>query len=152
MRNLKQKLKELETAIINDREEKINRISKTKERDKQINEQYIGKWNQNIINNDKFKSALDEILITFKKINPKPNNYLWMFLDDVSVKEKLKNQVSFYLNGHKIALKLNLLGVSTYLALYDNTKQIAQSKIDNLVKLREKFLGKILEVFKDQNK
>jgi len=42
--------------------------------------------------------------------------------------------------------------VSTYLALYDNTKQIAQSKIDNLVKLREKFLGKILEVFKDQNK
>ncbi len=75
-----------------------------------------------------------------------------MFLDDVSVKEKLKNQVSFYLNGHKIAFKLNLLGVSTYLALYDNTKQIAQSKIDNLVKLREKFLSKILEVFKDQNK
>ena len=152
MRNLKQKLKELEATIINDREEKINRISKTKERDKQIHEQYIGKWNKNIINNDKFKSALDEILITFKKINPKPNNYLWMFLDDVSVKEKLKNQVSFYLNGHKIALKLNLLGVSTYLALYDNTKQIAQSKVDNLVKLREKFLSKILEVFKDQNK
>ena len=152
MRNLKQKLKELEATIINEREEKINRISKTKERDKQIHEQYIGKWNQNIINNDKFKSALDEILITFKKINPKPNNYLWMFLDDVSVKEKLKNQVSFYLNGHKIALKLNLLGVSTYLALYDNTKQIAQSKVDNLVKLREKFLSKILEVFKDQNK
>ena len=75
-----------------------------------------------------------------------------MFLDDVSVKEKLKNQVSFYLNGHKIALKLNLLGVSTYLALYDNTKQIAQTKIDNLAKLREKFLSKILEVFKDQNK
>ena len=152
MRNLKQKLKELEATIINDREEKINRISKTKERDKQIHEQYIVKWNQNIINNDKFKSALDEILITFKKINPKPNNYLWMFLDDISVKEKFKNQVSFYLNGHKIALKLNLLGVSTYLALYDNTKQIAQSKIDNLAKLREKFLSKILEVFKYQNK
>ena len=152
MKNLKQKLKELEATIINDREEKINRLSKTKERDKQIHEQYIGKWNQNTINNDKFKSALDEILITFKKINPKPNNYLWMFLDDVSVKEKLKNQVSFYLNGHKIALKLNLLGVSTYLALYDNTKQIAQTKIDNLAKLREKFLSKILEVFKDQNK
>ena len=65
---------------------------------------------------------------------------------DVSSKERVKDQVAFYLNYEKVYLQLSLSG------LYSRVESFGQEyKIEQLNEAKEDFLNTILEVFKIQN-
>ena len=65
---------------------------------------------------------------------------------DVSSKERVKDQVAFYLNYKKVYLQLSLSG------LYSRIESFGQEyKIEELTKAKEEYLDEILEVFKEQN-
>ena len=65
---------------------------------------------------------------------------------DVSSKERVKDQVAFYLNYEKVYLQLSLSG------LYSRIESFGQEyKIEELYLAKEEFLDTILEVFKIQN-
>ena len=65
---------------------------------------------------------------------------------DVSSKERVKDQVAFYLNYEKVYLQLSLGG------LYSRVESFGKEyKIEELYLAKEEFLDTILEVFKIQN-
>ena len=151
MKNFNQKLEDIETNIINERTNKKLTTDRAEKREIEANKQIVDKWNLSTINNEQFNSTLNKTLATFKKINSTNNNYFFVYGEDLSVKEKLKNVVSFYLNEEWVSLGLVLSGVSTYITVYDNLKESKHYKIKEIEEAKELFLNRILEIFKNQN-
>ena len=147
MKNLIEQLKDLENKIINERLRKSEIKNKVEKREQEIHKRYIKKWNSEVLNNKIFINNLNIIQERFTKINPKNNRYSWMFYAaDVSSKERVKDQVAFYLNYEKVYLQLSLSG------LYSRVESFGQEyKIEQLNEAKEDFLNTILEVFKIQN-
>jgi len=147
MKNLIEQLKDIENNIINERLRKSEIKNKVEKREQEIHKRYIEKWNSEVLKNKTFINNLNIIQERFTKINPKNNKYSWMFYAaDVSSKERVKDQVAFYLNYEKVYLQLSLSG------LYSRVESFGQEyKIEELIKAKEKFLDTILEVFKIQN-
>ena len=151
MKNFNQKLEDIETNIINERTNKKLTTDRAEKREKEANKPIVDKWNSSTINNEQFNSTLNKTLATFKKINPTNNNYFFVYGDDLSSKEKLKNVVSFYLNEEWVSLGLELSGVSSYIAVYDSLNESKHYKIEEIEEAKELFLNRILEIFKNQN-
>ena len=147
MMNLEKKLQEIESVIDQDRFRKLQLKLKVEKREQEIHKRYIEKWNYEVLNNKKFINQLNIIQERFRKINPKNNKYSWMFYAaDISSKERVKDQVAFYLNYEKVYLQLSLSG------LYSRIESLGQEyKIEELTKAKEEYLEEILEVFKEQN-
>ena len=147
MIKLEKKLQEIESLIDQDRFRKLQLKLKVEKREQEIHKRYIEKWNSEVLNNKKFINQLNIIQERFRKINPKNNKYSWMFYAaDISSKERVKDQVAFYLNHEKVYLQLSLSG------LYSRVESFGKEyKIEELKLAKEEFLDAILEVFKIQN-
>ena len=66
---------------------------------------------------------------------------------DISSRERVKDEVAFYLNFQKVSLQLSLSGIYSRVKLSNGSEY----KIDELNKAKEEYLNEILEVFKEQN-
>ena len=148
MNNLDVKLSELEDKIVSERLRKADLRKRVELREKKIHSEYIKKWNSGVLNNKTFINNLNKIQTKFKKINSKDNRYSWMFYaGDVSSKERVKDEVAFYLNFKKVSLQLSLSGTYSEVKLSNGNDY----KINELNKAKEEYLNEILEVFKEQN-
>lgn len=145
--NLEKKLQEIESVIDQDRSKKLQLKKIVEQREQEIHKRYIEKWNSEVLKNKTFINNLNKIQERFRKINPTNNKYSWMFYAaDISSKERVKDQVAFYLNYEKVYLQLSLSG------LYSRIESFGQEyKIEELTKAKEEYLEEILEVFKEQN-
>jgi len=151
MKNLDKKLKNLEDEIVENRLQKKQRRERIDKRDSLIHEKFIKIWNEKVVNNKKFKSDLDKILLSFKKINPKSNRYYWMLQENVLIKEKVKSIVIFYINNVKISLDLYLHYNSTEIVC--SIVEVEESySIKDIEKAKSDFINRILKIFQDQNK
>ena len=148
MNNLDVKLNELEDKIVSERLRKADLRKRVELRERKIHSEYIKKWNSGVLNNKTFINDLNKIQTKFKKINSKDNRYSWMFYaGDVSSKERVKDEVAFYLNFKKVSLQLSLSGTYSEVKLSNGNDY----KINELNKAKEEYLNEILEVFKEQN-
>ena len=147
MINLEKKLQEIESSINEDRFRKLQLQQKVEQREQKIHKRYIEKWNSEVLNNKAFIDQLNTIQQRFSKINPQNNKYSWMFYAaDISSRERVKDQVAFYLNYEKVYLQLSLCGTYSRVESYGG-----EFKIEEIDKAKEDFLDMILEVFKNQN-
>ena len=147
MINLEKKLQEIESSINEDRFRKLQLQQKVEQREQKIHKRYIEKWNSKVLNNKAFIDQLNTIQQRFSKINPQNNKYSWMFYAaDISSRERVKDQVAFYLNYEKVYLQLSLCGTYSRVESYGG-----EFKIEEIDKAKEDFLDMILEVFKSQN-
>ena len=147
MMNLEKKLQEIESSINEDRFRKLQLQQKVEQREQKIHRRYIEKWNSEVLNNKAFIDQLNTIQQRFSKINPQNNKYSWMFYAaDISSRERVKDQVAFYLNYEKVYLQLSLCGTYSRVESYGG-----EFKIEEIDKAKEDFLDMILEVFKSQN-
>ena len=148
MNNLDVKLNELEDKVVSERLRKADLRKRVELRERKIHSEYIKKWNSGVLNNKTFINNLNKIQTKFKKINSKDNRYSWMFYaGDVSSKERVKDEVAFYLNFKKVSLQLSLSGTYSEVKLSNGNDY----KINELNKAKEEYLNEILEVFKEQN-
>ena len=148
MKNLDIKLKNIENKIVSERLRKADLRKRVELREAKIHSEYIKKWNSGVLNNKTFINNLNKIQTKFKKINSKDNRYSWMFYAaDISSKERVKDEVAFYLNFKKVSLQLSLSGIYSRVILSNGNEY----KIDELNKAKEEYLEEILEVFKGQN-
>ena len=147
MINLEKKLQEIESLINDERLRKLQLQQKVEKREQKIHRRYIEKWNSEVLNNKAFIDQLNTIQQRFSKINPQNNKYSWMFYAaDISSRERVKDQVAFYLNYEKVYLQLSLCGTYSRVESYGG-----EFKIEEIDKAKEDFLDMILEVFKSQN-
>ena len=148
MNNLDIKLNELEDKVISERLRKADLRKRVELRERKIHSEYIKKWNSGVLNNKTFINDLNKIQTKFKKINSKDNRYSWMFYAaDISSRERVKDEVAFYLNFQKVSLQLSLNGIYSEVILSNGN----EFKIEELNKAKEEYLNEILEVFKEQN-
>ena len=148
MNNLDVKLNELEDKIVSERLRKADLRKRVELREKKIHSEYIKKWNSGVLNNETFINNLNKIQKKFKKINSKDNRYSWMFYaGDISSRERVKDEVAFYLNFQKVSLQLSLSGTYSEVKLSNGNDY----KIDELNKAKEEYFNEILEAFKEQN-
>ena len=148
MKNLDIKLNNIEDKIVSERLRKADLRKRVELRERKIHSEYIKKWNSGVLNNKTFINDLNKIQTKFKKINSKDNRYSWMFYAaDISSKERVKDEVAFYLNFKKVSLQLSLSGIYSRVILSNGNEY----KIDELNKAKEEYLEEILEVFKGQN-
>ena len=148
MNNLDVKLNDIEDKIVSERLRKADLRKRVELRERKIHSEYIKKWNSGVLNNKTFINDLNKIQTKFKKINSKDNRYSWMFYTgDVSSKERVKDEVAFYLNFKKVSLQLSLSGTYSEVKLSNGNDY----KIDELNKAKEEYLNEILEAFKEQN-
>ena len=148
MNNLDIKLNELEDKVVSERLRKADLKKRVELRERKIHSEYIKKWNSGVLNNKTFINDLNKIQTKFKKINSKDNRYSWMFYAaDISSKERVKDEVAFYLNFQKVSLQLSLSGIYSEVILSNR----GEYKIEELNKAKEEYLDEILEAFKEQN-
>ena len=148
MNNLDVKLNDIEDKIVSERLRKADLRKRVELREKKIHSEYIKKWNSGVLNNNMFINNLNKIQTKFKKINSKDNRYSWMFYaGDVSSKERVKDEVAFYLNFKKVSLQLSLSGIYSRVKLSNGNEY----KIEELNKAKEEYLNEILEAFIKQN-
>ena len=147
MRNLTKKLKDLENKVLETNNNKKRLKEKVEKREEEIHSKVIKIWNKEVLNNKSFHSQLNQILITFRKLDPKNKRYFWkMFEFDISKKENLKDNFTFYINNERVRFQLNLNGLYTDLTVSGET-----FKIDSIQKAKETYLNDIIEAFKEQN-
>ena len=147
MRNLTKKLKDLENKVLETNNNKKRLKEKVEKREEEIHSKVIKIWNKEVLNNKSFHSQLNQILITFRKLDPKNKRYFWkMFEFDISKKENLKDNFTFYVNNERVHFQLNLNGLYT-----DLTVSVETFKIDSIQKAKETYLNDIIDVFKEQN-
>ena len=148
MNNLDVKLNDIEDKIVSERLRKADLRKRVELRERKIHSEYIKKWNSGVLNNKTFINDLNKIQTKFKKINSKDNRYSWMFYAaDISSRERVKDEVAFYLNFQKVSLQLRLSGIYSEVILSNGNEY----KIEELNKAKEEYLNEILEVFKEQN-
>ena len=147
MRNLTKKLEDLETKFIENKEDTKRLKEKVKKREKEIHLKAIKIWNKEVLNNKSFHSQLNQILTSFKKLDPKNKRYFWKIFEfDISKKENLKDNFTFYINNERVHFQLNLNGLYTDLTVSGET-----FKIDSIQKAKETYLNDIIKAFKEQN-
>ena len=135
MINLEKKLQEIESSINEDRLRKLKLQQKVEQREQKIHKRYIEKWNSEVLNNKAFIDQLNTIQQRFSKINPQNNRYSWMFYAaDISSRERVKDQVAFYLNYEKVYLQLSLCGTYSRVESYGG-----EFKIEEIDKAKEDF-------------
>ena len=147
MRTLTKKLKDLETKFIENKEDTKRLKEKVIKREKEIHLKAIKIWNKEVLNNKSFHSQLNQILTSFKRLDPKNKRYFWKIFEfDISKKENLKDNFTFYINNERVHFQLNLNGLYTDLTVSGET-----FKIDSIQKAKETYLNDIIDIFKEQN-
>ena len=147
MTSLTKKLKDLEIKVLETNDNKKRLKEKVEKREKEIHSKVIKIWNKEVLNNKSFHSQLNQILITFRKLDPKNKRYFWKIFEfDISKKENLKDNFTFYVNNERVHFQLNLNGLYTDLTVSGET-----FKIDSIQKAKETYLNDIIEAFKEQN-
>ena len=147
MRNLTKKLKDLENKVLETNNNKKRLKEKVEKREEEIHSKVIKIWNKEVLNNKSFHSQLNKILTTFRKLDPKNKRYFWKIFEfDISKKENLKDNFTFYVNNERVHFQLNLNGLYTDLTVSGET-----FKIDSIQKAKETYLNDIIEAFKEQN-
>ena len=146
MKDLDKKLKIIEQETIDEKIRKKALREKAEERQSKIHLEFINIWEKEVLSNKQFISDLDKILTSFKKIRPKNNRYSWKFFEgNINIKEKVKDEVAFYLNDQKISLNLILSGKDSEIYLMGESFDIK-----NIDKVKDDYLQFILDVFKDE--
>jgi hypothetical protein len=146
MNDLDKKLKIIEQETIDEKIRKKALREKAENKESKIHLEFIKIWEKEVLSNKQFKSDLDKILKTFKKIRPKNNRYSWKFFEgNISIKEKVKDEVAFYLNDQKISLNLKLSG--RYSEIYFMGESFNIKDID---KAKDNYMQLILDVFKEE--
>ena len=147
MTSLTKKLKDLEIKVLETKDNKKRLKEKVEKREEEIHSKVIKIWNNEVLNNKSFHSQLNQILITFRKLDPKNKRYFWKIFEfDISKKENLKDNFTFYVNNERVHFQLNLNGLYTDLTVSGET-----FKIDSIQKAKETYLNDIIEAFKEQN-
>ena len=147
MRSLTKKLKDLEIKVLETKDNKKRLKEKVEKREKEIHSKVIKIWNKEVLNNKSFHSQLNQILTTFRKLDPTNKRYFWKIFEfDISKKENLKDNFTFYVNNERVHFQLNLNGLYTDLTVSGET-----FKIDSIQKAKETYLNDIIDVFKEQN-
>ena len=147
MTSLTKKLKDLEIKVLETNDNKKRLKEKVEKREKEIHSKVIKIWNKEVLNNKSFHSQLNQILTTFRKLDPKNMRYFWKIFEfDISKKENLKDNFTFYVNNERVHFQLNLNGLYTDLTVSGET-----FKIDSIQKAKETYLNDIIEAFKEQN-
>ena len=147
MISLTKKLKDLEIKVLEIKDNKKRLKEKVEKREKEIHSKVIKIWNKEVLNNKSFHSQLNQILTTFRKLDPKNKRYFWKIFEfDISKKENLKDNFTFYVNNERVHFQLNLNGLYTDLTVSGET-----FKIDSIQKAKETYLNDIIEAFKEQN-
>lgn len=147
MRSLTKKLKDLENKVLETKDNNKRLKEKVEKREEKIHSKVIKIWNKEVLNNKSFHSQLNQILTTFRKLDPENKRYFWkMFEFDISKKENLKDNFTFYINNERVHFQLNLNGLYTDLTVSGET-----FKIDSIQKAKETYLNDIIEAFKEQN-
>mgnify|MGYP001171115084 FL=1 len=147
MRSLTKKLKNLEIKVLETKDNKKRLKEKVEKREKEIHSKVIKIWNKEVLINKLFHSQLNQILITFRKLDPTNKRYFWKIFEfDISKKENLKDNFTFYVNNERVHFQLNLNGLYTDLTVSGET-----FKIDSIQKAKETYLNDIIDVFKEQN-
>ena len=147
MISLTKKLKDLEIKFLEIKDNNKRLKEKVEKREKEIHSKVIKIWNKEVLNNKSFHSQLNQILTTFRKLDPKNKRYFWKIFEfDISKKENLKDNFTFYINNEKVHFQLNLNGLYTDLIVSGET-----FKIDSIQKAKETYLNDIIEAFKEQN-
>lgn len=147
MRSLTKKLKDLEIKVLEIKNNNKRLKEKVEKREKEIHSKVIKIWNKEVLNNKSFHSQLNQILTTFRKLDPKNKRYFWKIFEfDISKKENLKDNFTFYINNERVHFQLNLNGLYTDLIVSGET-----FKIDSIQKAKETYLNDIIEAFKEQN-
>ena len=147
MTSLTKKLKDLEIKVLETNDNKKRLKEKVEKREKEIHSKVIKIWNKEVLNNKSFHSQLNQILTTFRKLDPKNKRYFWKIFEfDISKKENLKDNFIFYVNNERVHFQLNLNGLYTDLTVSGET-----FKIDSIQKAKETYLNDIIEAFKEQN-
>ena len=147
MTSLTKKLKDLEIKVLETNDNKKRLKEKVEKREKEIHSKVIKIWNKEVLNNKSFHSQLNQILTTFRKLDPKNKRYFWKIFEfDISKKENLKDNFTFYVNNERVHFQLNLNGLYTDLTVSGET-----FKINSIQKAKETYLNDIIEAFKEQN-
>ena len=147
MTSLTKKLKDLEIKVLEIKDNNKRLKEKVEKREKEIHSKVIKIWNKEVLNNKSFHSQLNQILTTFRKLDPKNKRYFWKIFEfDISKKENLKDNFTFYINNERVHFQLNLNGLYTDLIVSGET-----FKIDSIQKAKETYLNDIIEAFKEQN-
>lgn len=147
MRSLTKKLKDLEIKFLEIKDNNKRLKEKVEKREKEIHSKVIKIWNKEVLNNKSFHSQLNQILTTFRKLDPKNKRYFWKIFEfDISKKENLKDNFTFYINNERVHFQLNLNGLYTDLTVSGET-----FKIDSIQKAKETYLNDIIVSFKEQN-
>ena len=147
MTSLTKKLKDLEIKVLETKDNKKRLKEKVEKREKEIHSKVIKIWNKEVLYNKSFHSQLNQILTTFRKLDPKNKRYFWKIFEfDISKKENLKDNFTFYVNNERVHFQLNLNGLYTDLTVSGET-----FKIDSIQKAKETYLNDIIEAFKEQN-
>ena len=147
MTSLTKKLKDLEIKVLETKDNNKRLKEKVEKREKEIHSKVIKIWNKEVLNNKSFHSQLNQILTTFRKLDPKNKRYFWKIFEfDISKKENLKDNFTFYVNNERVHFQLNLNGLYTDLTVSGET-----FKIDSIQKAKETYLNDIIEAFKEQN-
>jgi len=147
MTSLTKKLKDLEIKVLETKDNKKRLKEKVEKRENEIHSKVIKICNKEVLNNKSFHSQLNLILTTFRKLDPKNKRYFWKIFEfDISKKENLKDNFTFYVNNERVHFQLNLNGLYTDLTVSGET-----FKIDSIQKAKETYLNDIIEAFKEQN-
>ena len=147
MISLTKKLKDLEIKFLEIKDNNKRLKEKVEKREEEIHSKVIKIWNNEVLNNKSFHPQLNQILITFRKLDPKNKRYFWKIFEfDISKKENLKDNFTFYINNERVHFQLNLNGLYTDLTVSGET-----FKIDSIQKAKETYLNDIIEAFKEQN-
>ena len=147
MTSLTKKLKDLEIKVLETNDNKKRLKEKVEKREKEIHSKVIKIWNKEVLYSKSFHSQLNQILTTFRKLDPKNKRYFWKIFEfDISKKENLKDNFTFYVNNERVHFQLNLNGLYTDLTVSGET-----FKIDSIQKAKETYLNDIIEAFKEQN-
>ena len=147
MISLTKKLKDLEIKVLETKDNKKRLKEKVEKRENEIHSKVIKIWNKEVLYNKSFHSQLNQILTTFRKLDPKNKRYFWKIFEfDISKKENLKDNFTFYVNNERVHFQLNLNGFYTDLTVSGET-----FKIDSIQKAKETYLNDIIEAFKEQN-
>ena len=146
MKDLDKKLKILEQETIDEKIRKKALRAKAENKESKIHLEFINIWEKEVLSNKQFISDLDKILKSFKKIRPKNNRYSWKFYaGNIDIKEKVKDEVAFYLNDQKISLNLILSGKHSEIYLEGESFDIK-----DIDKVKDDYLQVILDVFKEE--
>ena len=146
MKGLDKKLKIIEQETIDEKIRKKALRKKAEERQSKIHLEFINIWEKEVLSNKQFISDLDKILKTFKKIRPKNNRYSLKFFEgNINIKEKVKDEVAFYLNDQKISLNLSLYGRYSKIVLMGESYELK-----DIDKAKDDYIQLILDVFKDE--